>query len=172
MEPSIQIPADVKAELARRHKAAASIVRGLIVLTVLLALVSLVGKRFFRHQDNPPLEMALRIAILIFGLGSIALRRTNFSAMRLKDIAALRGPSGLITVLYRTTLQVALLGTAIALLGFIVTLMTGNDFYTYGSSLVALAVLFYCYPTRLSWERTIQTFTQDNLETKPLENQT
>jgi hypothetical protein len=148
----------VQAELDRRHKAAATTVAGLLIATVFLSVVSFIGKEFFRQQENPPLDMTLRITIFVLGLGSIAWRRTKFSTMRLKDIGALQGASGLLSTLERTTLQIALLAAAIAAIGFIATLLTGNDFYTYGAGSVAVAVLLYCYPTKISWSRTIQLF--------------
>ena len=148
----------VQAELDRRHKAAATTVAGFLLATVLLSLVSFIGKGFFRQQDSSPLNMTLRITIFTLGLGSIALRRTRFSTMRLKDIGALQGASGLLKTLERTTLQIALLAVGIAAIGFIATLLTGNEFYTYGAGIVAVAVLVYCYPTKISWSRTIQLF--------------
>jgi hypothetical protein len=104
------------------------------------------------------LDIAVRISILIFGLSSIALRRTKFSAMRLQDIGSLRGPVGLLATLQRTTLQVALLAVLVALIGFSGTLFTGNDFYTYAGGVVAIAVLLYAYPVRHAWEVAVQRF--------------
>ena len=155
---SSELTGQVQAELDRRHKAAATTVAGFLIATIFLCLVSFIGKSFFRQQDNPPLDVTLRITILVLGLGSIAWRRTKFSTMRLKDIGALQGPSGLLSTLERTTLQIALLAAAIAAIGFVATLLTGNDFYTYGAGAVGVAVLLYCYPTKISWIRTIQLF--------------
>jgi len=156
-----QIPTEVQAELIRRHKATAQTVGALLVLTLVFALVAFLGKNFFRHQNNSGLDIALRITILIFGLGSVVLRRTRFSTMRLQDIAALKGTSGLLVTLERTTLQVALLGAAIVVFGFIATLLTGNQFYTYGAGLVGFVVLLYCFPTRASWQLAIKKFAPD-----------
>ncbi len=142
----------------RRHKATSLAVRVMLALTVALSLAAFLGRSHFRQRDNPTLDAAVRVTILIFGLGSVVLRRTRFSAMRLKDIAALNGISGLLATLERTTLQVALLGMAVAVFGFIATLMTGNDFYAYGAGLVGLVVLLYCYPTRASWQQAILQF--------------
>lgn len=147
-----------QAEFLRRHRAAALTVRLFIALTVALSVAAFLGRNHFRHRDNPLLDMAVRLAIFFFGLGSVVLRRTRFSAMRLQDIAALRGISGLLVTLQRTTLQVALLGVTIAIFGFSATLMTGNDFYAYGAGLVGLVVLLWCYPTRTSWERAVAKF--------------
>ena len=85
--------------------------------------------------------------------------------MRLQDIGGLEGASGLLRTLEKTTLLVALIGSAISVMGFIATLLSGNDFYTYGAGLVGVAVLLYCYPTRSSWNRTVQQFAVDAFET-------
>ncbi len=148
-----------KAELVRRHKAAATTVLALIVATILLCAVALVIEGLLVDRQNPVLDMALRITILILGLGAIALRRTRFSAMRLQDIGGLEGASGLLRTLERTTLLVALLGAGTVTMGFLATLATGNSFYTYGAGLVGLAILLYAYPIRRGWERTLQLFT-------------
>jgi hypothetical protein len=160
VESSNQI-GSIQAELTRRHKATARIVGMLLVGTAVLTLIALLAKSHLRQQPNPSLDITLRITILIFGLGSVALRRTKFSAMRLQDIGALQGASGLLDTLEKTTLKVAFLGATIALMGFITTLLTGNEYYSYVSSFLAIVVLLYCFPTRSSWERTLQRFAQN-----------
>ena len=158
METSTQSAKSYSSELERRHKATRTTVVSLLLGVVLLCVLAYVSKRFLIPKNNPSLDIAVRITILIFGLGAVALRRTKFAAMRLQDIGALKGASGLLITLQRTTLQVAALGTLIALVGFTATLMTANDFYAYGAGLVAVAVLLYCFPTRTSWERALLRF--------------
>jgi anaerobic C4-dicarboxylate transporter len=158
MENSNEQTTNVESELKRRHKATATTVLALLIGVVLLSVLAYVSERFLIQQNNPSLDIAVRITILIFGLGAIALRRTKFATLRLQDIAALKGPSGLLITLQRTTLQVAFLGATISLVGFVATLITGNDFYSYGAGLVAFAVLLYCYPVRTSWERAVIRF--------------
>ena len=145
-------------ELARRHKTAARVVGGLVILPIGLSLIALLGKDRFHQETNPSVDIAVRITILILGLGSVVLRRTRFSAMRLQDITALQGVSGLLRTLAGTTLQIAAIGATISVLGFGATVMTGNDFYSYGAGLVGFVVLLYCYPTRSSWDRAVRKF--------------
>lgn len=152
------LPESVETELARRHKATKTTVLGLLVGTVLLCIIAYLSKNFLTPQNNPSLDIGVRIVIMIFGLGSIVLRRTRFATMRLQDIGALGGPSALMRTLEKTTLQVALIGAALSGLGFVATLLTGNDFYMYGAGLIAIVILLYCYPTKTSWIRTIQRF--------------
>jgi hypothetical protein len=150
------------AELVRRHKAAATTVAGLLVAVVLLAAIAYLGKGYFRQQQNPSLDIGLRITILILGLGAIALRRTRFSTMRLQDIGALKGATGLLATLEKTTLQLALLGAGIAALGFTGSVLTANEIYTYWAGLIAIVVLVYCYPSRKAWQRTLEQFASAN----------
>ena len=145
-------------ELVRRHKAASTTVAGLLVAVILLAVIAYLGKGYFKQQQNPTLDVGLRITILILGLGAIALRRTRFSTMRLQDIGALNGATGLLSTLEKTTLQLALLGAGIAALGFIGSVLTANEIYTYWAGLIAIVVLVYCYPSKKAWQRTIDQF--------------
>jgi anaerobic C4-dicarboxylate transporter len=148
----------LQSELVQRHRAAARTVRSLLIAVVLLCVLAFVSKRFLTQQTNPSLHMAVLITILVLGLGAIAFRRTKFATMRLQDIAALRGASGLLITLQRTTLQIALIGATAAVVGFVATLLTGDDSYTYRAGLVAVAVLLYCYPVRSAWEKAVQRF--------------
>jgi membrane protein YdbS with pleckstrin-like domain len=151
---------EAQAELARRHKAAATTVLGLIVATVLLAVVAFLARPYLTPQDNAVINMAVRIVILFLGIGAVVWRRTKFQPMRLQNIFGLAGVSGLLKTLERTTIQLAVLGAAIASIGFIATLVTGNEWYTYLASAVAVLVFVYCYPTKSSWLRTLYRFAE------------
>jgi hypothetical protein len=174
METSNALTGDVQVELMRRHKRTATTVLSLLVAVVLLCALALVSQKFLTPGSNPSfdnrsLDIAVRICILIFGLGAIALRRTQFAKMRLQDIAALQGASGLLVTLQRTTLRVAMIGIGIAVLGFIATLMTAMPLYTYQAGVVAVAVLLYGYPVRTSWEQAVRRFSVEN-GSNPVEN--
>src|SRR5207253_4852981 len=113
-------------ELARRHRAAALTAGGFLVLAFLLLIIAYFGAASIYRPGDPGLVMGLRIVIVVFGLGVFVLRRTRFAAMRLKDVAAVKGPSGLLKTLQDTTIQCASIGGAIALMGFIITIRTGD----------------------------------------------
>ncbi|MEP6570768.1 MAG: hypothetical protein ABJC10_13435 [Acidobacteriota bacterium] len=167
---NIQSPS-VQDELLRRHKSAATTVLALLVGVVLLSVLALVSQKFLTQQNNASLNMAFRISIPILGLGAIALRRTRLTSMRLQDIASLRGASGLVATLQKTTLLMAMIGVLVALIGFVSTLMTGDAWYTYTAGVVAVAVLlFYGYPIRSSWEQAVQRYSPTENNTNLLES--
>ena len=153
-------PANIQSELVRRQKAAAITILGLVVAVILLSLLAFLSRNHLSPQDNRPLDMGVRIMILILGLGSIVWRRTKFQGMRLQDIGALQGATGLLKTLERTTLQLAVLAAAIAVIGFVATLLMGNEFYTYTAAAISFVVLLYSYPTRSSWVRTVSRFSE------------
>jgi hypothetical protein len=150
-----------QAELTRRHKAAATTVLGLIVATILLSIVAYLGQPYFSELESRPIDWGFLILVLILGLGAVAWRRTKFNPTRLQDIAGVAGTSGLLQTFEKTTLQMALLAAAIAVVGFVATLMTGQEFYTYRATAVAILVLAYCYPTKSSWVRAVERYTGD-----------
>lgn len=149
---------DAQAELTRRHKAAATTVLGLIVATILISIVAYLGKPYFSELESRPIDWAFLILVLILGLGAVAWRRNKLNPTRLQDIAGLEGASGLMRTLERTTLQIAFLAAGIGVIGFVATLMTGQEFYTYRAAAVAILVLAYCYPTKSSWIRAVDRF--------------
>jgi hypothetical protein len=148
-------PAGLQDELARRHRTATLVVAGFFILDIaLVAIAFLTADRIHRPGD-PSIEMGLWIAVLVFGLGAFVFRRTKFAAMRLKDIAALKGLSGLLKTLQDTTIRVACIGGAIALMGFVITILTGDWTKMLRAGGVAAIVLIYCFPSRSAWERVV-----------------
>lgn len=161
------ISPEAQAELARRHKSAATTVLGLLVGVILLSIMAFVSRAYLELKPpNLYLDWATRLMVLFFGLGAVVWRRNRLSAMRLQDITGVAGVSGLLKTLEKTTLQLALLAAAIAVIGFGVTLIQGNELYTYWSCAIAIVVLIYCYPTKSSWLKTVRYFTDP--ETEPV----
>jgi hypothetical protein len=148
--------ADIQSELDRRHRSATMAVLCFFALDiVLVAIAYLAGERIFRPA-NPQLAFGLWLVILVCGLGVFVLRRTRFSTMRLKDLAAVKGVSALLATLQGTTIQVASIGGAIGLLGFIITIITGDWSNTLRAAGVSIIVLLYCYPFKSAWQRTVR----------------
>jgi hypothetical protein len=133
------------------------VARAFIVLTVAFIAVAFTGRApvMGRGIPDPMLVGFISILIVVLGVGAVTLRRTRFSAMRLQDIAALRGISGLLATLQNTTIQITLLGGLIAILGFFLMMVTAEPSYMISIGIAALAVLIYCYPRRAAWQRVV-----------------
>ena len=147
---------DTQGELTRRHATASNVVKLVGIFTLLLMLVAVSGVLSGAVRFNPTAANTLRFVVVFLGVGAIVYRRTRFQSMRLQDIAALRGTSGLLATLQTTTVTVALIAAAVAILGLLISIMTGagTDMLYFG--VIALAVLLYCYPRRAAWAAVVR----------------
>ena len=109
----------------------------------------------------------LWITIAMCGLGSVVLRRTRFSAARLHDIAVLRGISGLLATLQNTTLILSLIGVAIVVMGFIVTMMSNDWIHVRNAGVIVVGVMLYSYPSRMVWQRVVQGIERKGIVESP-----
>ncbi|MEP6706149.1 MAG: hypothetical protein ABJC05_01445 [Pyrinomonadaceae bacterium] len=155
-----QIPESTQSELRRRHRATVMVVAAFFVLTLVLIAIAFLAMNKIARPGDQRLSLPLWIAILFFGFGAFALRRTKFAAMRLQDIAALRGISGLLQTLQGTTIQVACLAGAISLMGFVIAMRSVNEYDMLRAGGVAIIVLIYSYPFRSAWERVVHGITR------------
>jgi uncharacterized membrane protein len=153
-------------ELTQRHRVAVMTVLATVALTLLLLAFAFAGLFSDRpKQPDPSLRAALSFAIVLFALGAVTLRRTRFATARLQDIASVRGTSALLRTLQNTTMLVALIGGVIAVMGFVITLNTGNPYDMVRYGIIAAAVLLYAYPRRAAWRRVVAaTQTNDGLD--------
>jgi hypothetical protein len=155
--------AGLQNELGRRYRTATLVVAGFLILNIaLLAVAYFATDQIFRPGD-PSTIMSLWVAVLIFGLGAFVIRRTRFAAMRLKDLASVKGGSGLLKTLQGTTIQIACIGGAIALMGFVITILTGDWTNMLRAAGVSVIVLIYCFPFRGAWQRVVRQLEQDDL---------
>jgi hypothetical protein len=145
----------VQDELSRRFRKASTVVGAFLVLDIVLVVIAFLASKSLYRPRDPSIVMGLWIAILVFGLGAFVLRRTRFAALRLKDIAAVNGLSALLKTLQDTTIQVAAIGGAIALMGFMIVILTGDWTNMLRAGGVAAIVLIYCYPFRGGWQRVV-----------------
>ena len=148
--------ASIHEELNSRHRAATTVVGIFFALdVVLLAIAYFAATKIYRPAD-PKIAMGLWLVILVCGLGVFVLRRTRFSSMRLQDLAAVKGMSALLATLQGTTIQIASIGGAIGLMGFIITIITGEWGNMLRAAGVSVIVLFYCFPFKSAWERIVR----------------
>ena len=149
----------IEGELARRHRRALWAIIWVLVLTLVLGALAFLGLIPRVGDYDPTIDIALRVAVVFAGLGAVALRRARFSPTRLQAVVGLRGASGLLATLEKTTVQVSLLAAAIALMGYALTVVwrgaEGPPAMAW-IGLIAVAVLLYAYPRRAAWRRVLQ----------------
>jgi hypothetical protein len=149
-------------ELVRRHRSATLVVAGFIILDVALVAIAFFAADRIHRPGDPSIVTGLWIAVLVFGLGAFVIRRTKFAAMRLQDVAAVQGMSGLLRTLQGTTIQIACIGGAIALMGFVIAILLGDWTNMLRAGGVSAIVLVYCFPFRSAWERVVMQLARED----------
>src|ERR1041384_1244753 len=148
--------ASIDDELNSRYRAATIVVLIFFGLdAVLLVTAYFAATRIYRPAD-PKIAVGLWLVILVCGLGVFVLRRTRFSSMRLQDLTAVKGISALLATLQGTTIQIASVGGAIGLMGFIITIITGDWSNMLRAAGVSVIVLIYSFPLKSAWERIVR----------------
>ena len=138
------------------------IVVGFLLLTFVLLAIAFFAAKYMLRPGDPSIVMGMRIAIGVFALAMFVLRRTRFAQTRLRNIVATKGQSALLKTLQDTTIQCASIGGAIALMGFIITIRTGDWIDMLRAAGVAVVVLGYCYPFRGAWQRAVIQFSRES----------
>jgi hypothetical protein len=100
---------------------------------------------------------SLWVCVLFIALASFIFRRMLFTWDRLRRVALIKGVSGLLSVLERNTIFLASLGGAVAVIGFVIAVMSGSKFEALRASAVALIVIYLNYPRSYIWQRIISS---------------
>ncbi|GAC1446224.1 MAG: hypothetical protein NVSMB56_02910 [Pyrinomonadaceae bacterium] len=159
----MQLDPKISDELARRHRTAVSVVAAMFLAALsFVALSFVIAPRISATSGKSSIETVLRVLVVLIGIIAVGLRRISFAPRRLQDITTLKGTSALITTLQRTTIIVATLGSDIALIGFMITLLSGEPGNALMFGVAAVAVLLYAYPRRAAWQRIVESMQNEN----------
>jgi hypothetical protein len=130
-------------------------------------LAEVIGRATPEQSPDPVLMVSLWLGVTFLALGAIYFRRTQFAPVRLQAIAGLRGASGLLATLHKTTVLVALMGAAVTVIGFASALLTGLSGDMVRAWLITAVVLGYAYPRREAWRRVVEAADDLGAEAEP-----
>jgi hypothetical protein len=99
------------------------------------------------------------VIALILALSSVVLRRTQLGPGKLHEVGSARGGQGVARHLLNFTLISAALGEAVAILGLMLTMLSGDSMDVIRLAAVALVVVLLAYPRRTSWDRAVEHYT-------------
>ena len=105
--------------------------------------------------DFTNLRIAFTAVVAFLALGSISLRRVMFHSMRLEIIWTAGGIKGLLQHLSKTSVLLAGITEAAAVLGLVFGVLTGDSSSATSMILAGLAVFLVAFPRRGAWLRVI-----------------
>lgn len=121
----------------------------MLVLTVIAWFVITYSSNDISEQAN----MALWATILLVAAGSFVLRRMLFSWEKLKSVALLKGIPGLLDNLQANTILLGALGEVVAIMGFLVAVLSGNKFEMLRAGAISLIVFLINFPRKSVWQK-------------------
>jgi hypothetical protein len=95
----------------------------------------------------------LWIAILALAVGVFLLRRVLFAPATLRDAAVVGGSNGLLKSLQTKIILLVTIAEIVAILGFIISLTSGNWTDMLRAALVAAVLFFINFPRKSVWQK-------------------
>ena len=142
----------IDGELGKRYQATSLIVVGQIVATlVLIGIAWLIAPRIDLDITQQT-TTGLWVLIIFAVIGVFFLRRILFSWTKLGNINREKGVSGLIATLQTQTILLGTLTEVIAIVGFLISVMTGNKFEMFRAGAIALVVFIMIFPRKKTWK--------------------
>jgi hypothetical protein len=141
--------------LESRYRITVWVIYTQILLTLLLTIVAwqIVSKTEFT-TTNQSLTM-LWVAIIFIAIISFVLRRLFFNWERLRNLALLKGISGVLGNLQINSIVLGAFAEIVAILGFVITILSGNSFDMLRASAIALIVFYINFPRKKVWHRIV-----------------
>lgn len=149
-------PSSHEPRVRAAHRTASILVTAFAASLVMSTLLGLIFVRDELAESRLPIPFYA--ATVFLALGSIAFRRTQLRSLRLQVVAGLRGVEGLVKHLVQVTVVSAALGEAIGLLALLVAFFGGDRNHVLTLGVVGLLVVFYNFPRRAAWQKTIDYF--------------
>lgn len=147
-----QIRAENLAELEKRYRITIFLVFAQILVTIILTVTAwFVVSRTEISQTDQTLT-TLWVAILFIAIGSFVLRRLFYGWDRLRNAALLKGISGVLGVLQKNAVILGAFAEIISIIGFIITIFSGNSSDMLRAAAIALVVFFINFPRKKVWK--------------------
>jgi hypothetical protein len=142
----------INRELSNRYQTTSLIVVGQIVATLVLIAISWLIAPRVDLDITEQTTTALWVFIIFVAVGVFLLRRILFSWQKLKNINLTKGVNGLIATLQMHTILLGILTVVISIIGFLISVMTGNKFEMFRAGAIALVVFLIIFPRKKVWE--------------------
>lgn len=154
-----QITAENSALLEKTYRTTVIVILAQIATTIVLTVVALIIVTGSDTSDNSQSLTTLWVAMLFLAIGSFVLRRLFFGWERLQNAVLLSGIGGLLGNLRTNSIILGALAEIIAILGFVVALLSGSSLDMFRATAISLIVFLINFPRKKVW-KTIVTSLQ------------
>lgn len=150
-----EISVENLAELEKRYRTTVFIILAQIFFVLILTLIAFLG--VFRVEVNSAnLDFTtLWIGVLFIAVGTFILRRMFFNWERLKNIAILKGVSGVLATMQRNSVILGAMAEIVAVMGFLISIFSQNSGDMFRAAAISLVVFLINFPRKKIWKMVI-----------------
>lgn len=142
-------------ELEKRYRATALIILAQIFFVFVLVLLSALGI-FRREAGAENIDFTtLWLGVLFIAVGTFILRRLFFNWERLKNIAVLKGVTGVLATLQRNSIILSAMAEIVAIIGFIISIFSGSSGDMLRAAAISLVAFLINFPRKKVWKMII-----------------
>jgi hypothetical protein len=139
-------------ELEKRYRMTILTVFAQILVTIILTVAAWVVVNKTEISPSEQTMTTLWVAILFIAGGSFVLRRLFNGWDRLRNAALLNGVSGVLGLLQKNAVILGAFAEIISIIGFVITVFSGNSSDMFRSVAIALVVFFINFPRKKVWK--------------------
>ena len=144
--------------VGRKYGTTAIVFLSQIVFSIMLTVVAAVMVRGRSETDSANAnETAIWVLIIFIAVGALLARRFFYSWERLKNTKLLRGQDGLLQTLQTNAILLGTISEFVAILGFVITIMSGSAYDMIRAEAVALITFLINFPRKSVWSRIVES---------------
>jgi len=129
-----------------------------IVFSIVLTVVAAVMVRGRSETESVNANItAIWVLIIFIAVGALLARRFFSSWERLKNTKLLRGQDGLLQTLQTNAILLGTISEFVAILGFVITIMSGSAYDMIRAEAVALITFLINFPRKSVWSRIVES---------------
>jgi len=144
--------------VGRKYGTTAIVFLSQIVFSIMLTVVAAVMVRGRSETDSANANVtAIWVLIILIAVGALLARRFFYSWERLKNTKLLRGQDGLLQTLQTNAILLGTISEFVAILGFVITIMSGSAYDMIRAEAVALITFLINFPRKSVWSRIVES---------------
>lgn len=150
-----EISAENRNELEKRYRTTTIVIAFQIFTVIALIVAAWFAAQNSNNSVSEQTMMTLWAAVLFLAVGTFLARRMLFGWERLKNTTLLKGVKGLIQTLQFNSIILGAIGELIAVLGFLIALLSGNKWDMFRAAAAAFVVFLANFPRKSVWEKIV-----------------
>lgn len=150
-----EISSENRAELEKRYRTTTIVIAFQIFTVIVLIIAAWFAAQNSNNSASEQTITTLWVTVIFIAIGAFLVRRLLFGWERLKNTTLIKGVKGLLQTLQFNAIIIGIMGETVAVVGFLIALLSGNKWEMFRAGAVALIVFLANFPRKSVWEKIV-----------------